>query len=180
MPLGIKKVRNPIWQKKDTDAKKAALRLIQFEKTLYSDKINNKRKRDEQIVKYDANTNSDVEPPKKQKKHNLTHDKLDLKSEFSENRGKLKTKNLSKEGKASKKIKLNCTNDTNCTNCTNDEWQVSELTDQYTLPTPIAQNNTSIKKIAKKSITKKTILENSITQKNQVVALKNVSISLLK
>ncbi|XP_032691284.1 ribosomal RNA processing protein 1 homolog isoform X2 [Odontomachus brunneus] len=158
MPLGIKKVRNPIWQKKDTDAKKGALRLIQFDKTLYSDKINHKRKRDEQIVKYDANTNSDVEPSKKQKKHDSTRDKLDLKFEFSENGEKLKTKSLFKEDKAA----LN-------------EWQVSELIDQCTLSTPTSQKNTLIKKIAKKPITKKTISENSITQKNQVVALKNKS-----
>lgn len=46
MPLGIKRVRKPNSQKKEMDSKKAALRLIQFEKKLLSDKVNKKRKRE--------------------------------------------------------------------------------------------------------------------------------------
>ncbi|EFN84190.1 Ribosomal RNA processing protein 1-like protein [Harpegnathos saltator] len=111
MPLGTKKVRNPIWQKKDTDSKKAALRLIQFEKDLYSDNINNKRKRNKRIIELDTDTVLDIGPPKKQKKNNLTHDEVDCKSEFSENKTKLEAKSLSKKNKTTKKVKLNCVND---------------------------------------------------------------------
>lgn len=47
MPLGIKKVRKPNLQKRDSkkESRKAALHLIQFEKNLYSDNINKKQKR---------------------------------------------------------------------------------------------------------------------------------------
>ncbi|KAL6257262.1 hypothetical protein P5V15_012189 [Pogonomyrmex californicus] len=45
MPLGIKTVRKRNFQKGDMDSKKAALRLIQFENNLFSDKINKKRKK---------------------------------------------------------------------------------------------------------------------------------------
>lgn len=184
MPLGIKKVRNPIWQKKDTDTKKAAFHLIQFEKTLYSDKASNKRKKDEQIVKYDSNTNLNIKPSKKQRKDNLTYDELDCKSELSEEKEKLKTKNCVRKAKKSRKIELNHTNDIQILSknieCkiktpTLDEWQVTEHVDQCTLPMPISQNNTFIKKTAQKPIIK-TILENNITHKNQTV-LRNVSIT---
>lgn len=46
MPLGTKRVRKPNVQKGDMNSRKAALRLIQFEKGLFSDKVNKKRKRE--------------------------------------------------------------------------------------------------------------------------------------
>lgn len=48
MPLGTKRVRKPKPQRKEMDSKKAALRLIHFEKNLLSDKqvLNKKRKRE--------------------------------------------------------------------------------------------------------------------------------------
>lgn len=45
MPLGIKRVKKPKSNRKEMDSKKAALRLIRFEKNLFSDKVNKKRKR---------------------------------------------------------------------------------------------------------------------------------------
>ncbi|KYQ47017.1 Ribosomal RNA processing protein 1 like protein [Trachymyrmex zeteki] len=45
MPLGIKRVRKPNYQKKEMNSRKAALRLVKFEKDLISDKVNKKRKR---------------------------------------------------------------------------------------------------------------------------------------
>ncbi|KAG5323394.1 RRP1L protein, partial [Pseudoatta argentina] len=47
MPLGIKKVRKLNHQGKKMDLRKAALRLIKFEKDLVSDNVNKKRKRKE-------------------------------------------------------------------------------------------------------------------------------------
>lgn len=206
MPLGIKEVRKPIWQKKNTDSKKAALRFIQFEKYLYSDKMNNKRKRDKRIVEHDVNTNlneadtdSNIEPPKKQQKNNPTHDKFDCKSELTENstddklnckfelienRKKLETKNLSKKSKTIKKIKLNRTNDMKKKTKKNikmkattpSKRQVSERLDQCTLSAPTSESSASIKKI-KKPVIEKTISTNNITHKKQVVALRNVSIN---
>lgn len=46
MPLGVKRVRKPNRQKGDMDSRKAALRLVRFEKDLLSDKVNKKRKRE--------------------------------------------------------------------------------------------------------------------------------------
>ncbi|XP_071558732.1 ribosomal RNA processing protein 1 homolog [Temnothorax nylanderi] len=46
MPLGIKRVRKPKHPRKVTDSKKAALRLIRFEKSLLFGKKNKKRKRE--------------------------------------------------------------------------------------------------------------------------------------
>lgn len=46
MPLGIKRVRKPNVQKGDMNSRKAALRLIHFDKGLFSDKMNKKRKRE--------------------------------------------------------------------------------------------------------------------------------------
>lgn len=46
MPLGIKRVRKPNVQKGDMNSRKAALRLIHFDKSLFSDKMNKKRKRE--------------------------------------------------------------------------------------------------------------------------------------
>lgn len=189
MPLGIKKVRNPVWQKKDIDSKQAAFRLIEFEKFLYSDKVNNKeknkRKRDERIVEHDANTDANIEPSKKQKKNNLTDDKLDCKSELIEKRKQLETKSLSKKSKMAKKIKVSRTNDmkTNKTDSktktiAHSEQQVPVHIDQCTLPAPISQSSISIKTTAKKPIIEKTS-ENSVTnKKNKVMALKKVNIYL--
>ncbi|XP_012524457.1 ribosomal RNA processing protein 1 homolog [Monomorium pharaonis] len=50
MPLGIKRIRKPNFEKKDVDSKKAALRLIQFEKDLLSDKPDKKRKRKNNVI----------------------------------------------------------------------------------------------------------------------------------
>jgi len=46
MPLGIKRIRKPNRQRKEMDSRKAALRLIQFEKGLVFDKMNKKRKKE--------------------------------------------------------------------------------------------------------------------------------------
>ncbi|XP_018345198.1 PREDICTED: ribosomal RNA processing protein 1 homolog isoform X2 [Trachymyrmex septentrionalis] len=46
MPLGIKRVRKPNRQRKEMDSRKAALRLIKFDKNLVSDNVNKKRKRE--------------------------------------------------------------------------------------------------------------------------------------
>ncbi|XP_011164266.1 ribosomal RNA processing protein 1 homolog [Solenopsis invicta] len=46
MPLGVKRVRKSTSQKKYMDSRKAAVRLVQFEKELLSDKPNKKRKRE--------------------------------------------------------------------------------------------------------------------------------------
>jgi len=46
MPLGIKRIRKPNRQRKEMDSRKAALRLIQFEKGLFFDKMNKKRKKE--------------------------------------------------------------------------------------------------------------------------------------
>ncbi|XP_014485003.1 PREDICTED: ribosomal RNA processing protein 1 homolog isoform X2 [Dinoponera quadriceps] len=185
MPLGIRKVRNPVWQKADMDPKKAALRLIQFEKSLYSDKVNNKRKRDERTIKKDdANTDSNTEPPKKRRKSNLTRDKLDSKSELTENGEKPGTKSISKKSKTVKKIKLNGTNDAKTSNrnigCETkaaalSKWQVSDRSaDQCALPAPILPSSISAKKTPiKKPETAKTILENGISCKDQAVVKKN-------
>ncbi|XP_076665318.1 ribosomal RNA processing protein 1 homolog Nnp-1 [Andrena cerasifolii] len=45
MPLGVKEIRLPKTQKKDTDSKRAVVRLFEFEKQLYSDNAQKKRKR---------------------------------------------------------------------------------------------------------------------------------------
>ena len=45
MPLGVKEIRIPRTQKKDTDSKRAVVRLFEFEKQLYSDNAQKKRKR---------------------------------------------------------------------------------------------------------------------------------------
>ncbi|XP_054005019.1 ribosomal RNA processing protein 1 homolog [Hylaeus anthracinus] len=45
MPLGIKEIRIPITQKKNTDTKLAAKRLLEFEEELYSDAPQRKRKK---------------------------------------------------------------------------------------------------------------------------------------
>lgn len=45
MPLGVKEIRIPETQKKDTDSKRAVVRLFEFEKQLYSDNAQKKRKR---------------------------------------------------------------------------------------------------------------------------------------
>lgn len=47
MPLGIKKVKNSTLERRDSrkESRKATLRLIQFEKELFSDNINKKQKR---------------------------------------------------------------------------------------------------------------------------------------
>ncbi|KYN01918.1 Ribosomal RNA processing protein 1 like protein [Cyphomyrmex costatus] len=50
MPLGIKRVRKPNCQKKEMDSRKAAMRLIKFEKDLLSDKMNKKRKRNGKMI----------------------------------------------------------------------------------------------------------------------------------
>ncbi|XP_050452455.1 ribosomal RNA processing protein 1 homolog isoform X2 [Cataglyphis hispanica] len=47
MPLGIKKIKNSNLERRDSrkESRKATLRLIQFEKELFSDNINKKQKR---------------------------------------------------------------------------------------------------------------------------------------
>lgn len=54
MPIGIKRVRKPNCQRADMDSRKAARRLLRFEKNLSSDKVNRKRKRIERLVEADV------------------------------------------------------------------------------------------------------------------------------
>lgn len=183
MPLGIKKVRNPVWEKKHTDSKKAAARLIQFEKELLSDNIDNKREKNERIVKRNANLDPNIEPCKKQKRNNLTSDKHGCKSVITEKKEKLETKSLSKKTKTPKKVKLNRTNDMQTSNKNIDcemkattSKQLSGHISEGTLPESTSQSNTSIKKTAKKPAIKK-ISRNSISSTDKVVTLKNVSIN---
>lgn len=67
MPLGIKEIRIPNTQKKDTDTKLAAKRLLEFEEELYSDttKKRHKRKKNEQLTqdksdKLNENNSEDI------------------------------------------------------------------------------------------------------------------------
>ncbi|XP_043583299.1 ribosomal RNA processing protein 1 homolog isoform X1 [Bombus pyrosoma] len=52
MPLGIKEIRIPKMQKKNTDIKSAAVRLLKFEQELYSDTLRKgrKRKKNKQLI----------------------------------------------------------------------------------------------------------------------------------
>ncbi|XP_031843387.2 ribosomal RNA processing protein 1 homolog Nnp-1 isoform X1 [Nomia melanderi] len=91
MPLGIKEINIPNTRKKDTDAKSAAIRLLNFEKVLYSDSTqkNRKRKRNKQVIENERDTFSEeksedindenrtvkadaIENIKKRKKHEIT------------------------------------------------------------------------------------------------------------
>lgn len=142
MPLGVKKVRKPNLQKRDLkkESKKATLRLIQFEKKLFSDNINKKQKRkktrdaianealleqnsktdtidsknesiDTEIMKSNLqDTDTNIVPPKKRK--------INLTCEDNKNiiiKDKNKTKQETKahnEFNKTKKIKLNQMYDT--------------------------------------------------------------------
>lgn len=143
MPLGIKKVRKSNLQKRDSrkNSRKATLRLIQFEKKLFSDNINKgqKRKRNGDAVASDTSLelnsitdtidsksesidttmimNDNLQDtdadivPPKKRKSNLTCDKLVNKQIIIEDKEKLKTKPHKKFNKT-KKIKLNQIDDT--------------------------------------------------------------------
>ncbi|KAG5316763.1 RRP1L protein, partial [Acromyrmex insinuator] len=105
MPLGIKKVRK-LNQGKKMDLRKAALRLIKFEKNLVSDNVNKKRKRERNgkaTELQDVDTN--VVPFKKRKKSDSTCNVSNTKSDVTVNEKKLQI-DTSKKNKATKK-KLN-------------------------------------------------------------------------
>ena len=57
MPLGIKEIKISKLQKKNTDTKSAAIRLLKFEQELYSDKLQKERKRNKnkQLMQNETN-----------------------------------------------------------------------------------------------------------------------------
>jgi len=67
MPLGVKKVRKPSAKKStEMNSKKAALRLLQFEKELFSDKLSKKQKknRKHKLIDLDISDKSSLEDSK--------------------------------------------------------------------------------------------------------------------
>jgi len=83
MPLGIKKVKKLNLQKRDSkkESKKAALHLIQFEKKLFSDNINKKRKRKRNGEIIASGTFSDHLKNRDQLELNSIIDTIDSKSD---------------------------------------------------------------------------------------------------
>ncbi|GAB1865225.1 Ribosomal RNA processing protein 1-like protein [Camponotus japonicus] len=83
MPLGIKKVKKLNLQKRDSkkESKKAALDLIQFEKKLFSDNINKKRKRKRNGEIIASGTFSDHLKNRDQLELNSIIDTIDSKSD---------------------------------------------------------------------------------------------------
>lgn len=77
MPLGLKKVKLPNKRKGFTNVKTAALRLLQFQTELYSDKPKNrqKRKRNSQIVTEENNENNLAS--KRQAEDNISDSEID-------------------------------------------------------------------------------------------------------
>ncbi|XP_050497055.1 ribosomal RNA processing protein 1 homolog isoform X2 [Bombus huntii] len=63
MPLGIKEIRIPKMQKKNTDIKSAAVRLLKFEQELYSDTLQEgrKRKKNKQLIQDESDKFSEEE-----------------------------------------------------------------------------------------------------------------------
>ncbi|XP_029169907.1 ribosomal RNA processing protein 1 homolog [Nylanderia fulva] len=143
MPLGIKKVRKPNLQKQDSkkESKKATLRLIQFEKKLFSDNINKKQKRkrtrdsvsdtslelnsstgtidsksesvNTEIIKPNSqDTDANIVPAKK-RKSNLICEELDNKNIIIKNKNKKKQETKAhKKFNKTKKIQLSPVDDT--------------------------------------------------------------------
>ncbi|XP_071858035.1 ribosomal RNA processing protein 1 homolog Nnp-1 isoform X1 [Bombus fervidus] len=63
MPLGIKEIRTPKMQKKNTDIKSAAVRLLKFEQELYSDTLQKgrKKKKNKQLIHDESDKFSEEE-----------------------------------------------------------------------------------------------------------------------
>lgn len=92
MPLGIKKVRKPNLQKQDSkkESRKAALRLIQFEKKLFSDNINKKQKRKKNREIIASDTSSDHLKSKERLELNSIIDTIDSKSDSIDSTANMK------------------------------------------------------------------------------------------
>ncbi|XP_012054301.1 PREDICTED: ribosomal RNA processing protein 1 homolog [Atta cephalotes] len=125
MPLGIKRVRKPNRQRKEMDSRKAALRLIKFEKDLVSDNVNKKRKREENENTLDLETNvikpenkltdttaktelqdvdANIIPFKKRKKSDSTCNVSSTKSDITVNKKKLQIDTFKKSKTTKKKL----------------------------------------------------------------------------
>ncbi|KAK1124439.1 hypothetical protein K0M31_006794 [Melipona bicolor] len=74
MPLGIKEIKISKLQKKNTDTKSAAIRLLKFEQELYSDKLQKERKRNKnkQLMQNETDKFSKEELEKVNDKSNIT------------------------------------------------------------------------------------------------------------
>lgn len=204
MPLGIKRVRKPKSQKKEMDSRKAAVRLIQFEEGLHSDK-KRKRKKDEKAIVNDSkngdtsdlefidseselnatakvdlqDTDADTVPFKKRKKNESTCDISSPKSEIIENKKKLRIKTLKKS--KSTKIKSIQKNKSITDKNIKHKTKKAIIRDVQTsddinqcTSTSIFSEKIPLKKI-KKSVIKKTMLKN----KHQQTSLKNVNSNLI-
>jgi len=93
MPLGVKKVRKPSAKRStEMNSKKAALRLLKFEKKLFSDKLSKKQKknRNHELIDLDTSGKSPLEDSKNKDAldldinidHSKSEDALDLNTDM--------------------------------------------------------------------------------------------------
>ena len=92
MPLGIKEIKISKLQKKDTNTKSAAIRLLKFEQELYSDKLQkgHKRNRNKQLMQNETDKFSKEELENVNNESNITEiikekKKMKRKLDFTDN-----------------------------------------------------------------------------------------------
>ncbi|XP_076231430.1 ribosomal RNA processing protein 1 homolog Nnp-1 [Calliopsis andreniformis] len=121
MPLGVKEIRAPKTQKKDTNTKTAAVRLLKLEEDLHSDNVKKKRKRKlndrliedessefseeedfEDVNDKDSIKIDDIKPTRKKKK---VDDKIDTKDNLTQKNSQILDTNIPDSKKKKQKAK---------------------------------------------------------------------------